>query len=263
MDFLRLHDCFREDIGRARAAITATDPAAPVPSCPGWTATDLARHLAVVYGYVAESVRTGASLGGSPDRGSSEEQDPDPIVAFDKAAAAVQEQFGARPPTDHAPTWHRPDQTVGFWVRRMAHETSIHRVDAELTAEAPVSPIPADLALDGIDEFLKIFMAYGSALRRDRLGDLLESPDQRMLLVSTEATAHEPARAWTVAAHPDGISTADARPDEPDAALTIFGRPAAVLRWLWNRPEADAVHIAGDPLLLAQFQGLRHAIEQG
>jgi uncharacterized protein (TIGR03083 family) len=258
MDFPRLHDCFHEDLGRARAAIAATDPAAPVPSCPGWTVAELTRHLTRVYLWVSRSMRGGESVAAWP----AGEQGPDPIAALDEAVAGLEEQFAAHPPTDYAPTWHRPDQTAGFWMRRMAHETVIHRIDAELAAAAPVSPIPADLALDGIDEFLKIFIAYGSGIRRDRLDALLESPNQRMVLVSTEATASEPARAWTVTTHPDGITAADARPDEPDAALNIFGRPAAVLRWLWNRREADAVHIAGDPLLLAQFQALRHALSQ-
>ena len=43
-------------------------------------------------------------------------------------------EFGARQPTDPTPTWYDPDQTVAFWIRRMAQETVIHRMDAELAA---------------------------------------------------------------------------------------------------------------------------------
>ena len=61
-------------------------------------------------------------------------------------------------PGDHAATWWPPDQTVGFWLRRMAHETSIHRRDVEsaVGAETPVAP---DLAVDGIDEVLALMLA--------------------------------------------------------------------------------------------------------
>ena len=44
----------------------------------------------------------------------------------------------------------------------MAQETVIHRLDAELALGAPIAPIPEDLAVDGIDEVLKLFVGYGS-----------------------------------------------------------------------------------------------------
>ncbi|HEU5332123.1 MAG TPA: maleylpyruvate isomerase family mycothiol-dependent enzyme [Actinocrinis sp.] len=258
MDFLRLHTCFHENLGLARAAIAASDPKAPVRSCPGWTVADLTHHLAEVYLHKADCVR----LGAFPEPWPPERIDPDPLTALDDAVAELEQQFVAHRPGHHAPTWYRPDQTVGFWMRRMAHETVIHRVDAELAAGIPVSPIPADLALDGIDEILKLFIAYGSVTWRDQLGSLLDDPDQHHVLIATETTDRELARAWTVTAHPDSVSAVDASPNEPDAALTVFGQPAAVLRWLWNRPEPDTVHIAGDPLLLVQFQALKHALTQ-
>ena len=49
-----------------------------------------------------------------------------------------------------------------FWIRRMAQETVIHRVDAELALGEPFAPIPDDLALDGIDEVLERFLAFGT-----------------------------------------------------------------------------------------------------
>jgi uncharacterized protein (TIGR03083 family) len=258
MDFMRLHDCFLGELRLARAALHAADPKAPVPTCPGWTVADLTRHLAEVYLHKADSVR----LGSFPEPRPSERISPEPLAALDEAAAELERQFAARPPGHHAPTWHRPNQTVGFWMRRMAHETAIHRIDAELAAGIPVSPIPADLALNGIDEILKLFIAYGSMTWPEELGGLLDDPDQHHVLITTEPADREPARAWTVAAHPDSVSAVDADPDEPDAALTVFGQPAAVLRWLWNRPEPGTVHIAGDPLLLGQLQALKHALTQ-
>ena len=45
----------------------------------------------------------------------------------------------------------------------MAQETVIHRTDAELGTGQPVAPVPADLAVDGIDKLPKVFVAYSVA----------------------------------------------------------------------------------------------------
>ena len=54
---------------------------------------------------------------------------------------------------------------AGFWPRRMAHETTVHRVDAEQAAGRPVAPVPAALAVDGIDEVFGVFVVGHRALR--------------------------------------------------------------------------------------------------
>jgi len=58
---------------------------------------------------------------------------------------------------------HTPDRTVGFWIKRMAQETVIYRIDAELATRQTVASVPDELALDGIDERLKVFVAYSVA----------------------------------------------------------------------------------------------------
>jgi uncharacterized protein (TIGR03083 family) len=55
-------------------------------------------------------------------------------------------------------TWWPPDQTAGFWVRRMAQETAIHRVDGQ-GASGGVTSVDAELAIDGIDELLLMMVA--------------------------------------------------------------------------------------------------------
>ena len=66
-------------------------------------------------------------------------------------------------------SWWEPDQTVGFWYRRMALETVVHRVDVE-TQFGPPSAIDAALAVDGIDEVLTLMLAGDdeAAARRSR-----------------------------------------------------------------------------------------------
>jgi hypothetical protein len=44
---------------RLRQLAASTDPTAPVPSCPDWTADELTRHVAVVYLHKVECMRLG------------------------------------------------------------------------------------------------------------------------------------------------------------------------------------------------------------
>ena len=49
--------------------------------------------------------------------------------------------------------------TAAFWFRRQAHETAVHRWDAQRAATpSSVDPIDATLAADGVDEWLEVFV---------------------------------------------------------------------------------------------------------
>src|SRR5258706_8497819 len=57
-------------------------------------------------------------------------------------------------PDDVCWTW-APPANVGFWRRRQAHETAMHRVDAQLASGA-AEPIEPALAADAIDEWVSL-----------------------------------------------------------------------------------------------------------
>lgn len=268
MDFGRLRAGLDEDYRLMTAALEATDPVERVPGCPDWDVAQLGFHVAEVYGYVTESIRTGhVPLDELPQAA-----ETDPVRAVELAYAALTEQFDTRDPADFAPTWYGPDQSVGFWIRRMAHETSIHRLDAELAAGLLVNPVPDDLAADGIDEFLTIFVGYrGTAWRgREAIARLLEAPDGRPVVVRESG-----GRAWQLTATPAGITAADLAEEDVSGsgaagavvtaalapALTISGPAPEVLAWLWNRSaESEDVQVSGDPLALAQFGAFRAVV---
>ena len=50
-------------------------------------------------------------------------------------------------------TWG-PGRTSGWWARRILHETTVHRADAELALGVADPEIDSVVAADGIDEFL-------------------------------------------------------------------------------------------------------------
>jgi uncharacterized protein (TIGR03083 family) len=257
MDFSRLLSCLEDDFALLRAAVVTADPWVRVPSCPDWSVGDLARHVAEVYLHKAECIR----LRAFPEEWPPGVLDPDPVTSLDKTHAVLTGQFSAHSAADPAATWYEPDQTVGFWIRRMAQETVIHRIDAELAAGRPVSPVPDDLALDGIDEVLKLFVGYGSTRWLDDFGALLDAPDERPVVVST---SHH---TWTLTA----VAANDGRPAHVnvkdsvtgiDGEVLVRGDAVPLLLWLWNRGGDASVRISGDAALLEQFHALRTAATQ-
>jgi uncharacterized protein (TIGR03083 family) len=244
MENARFLECLAADEARLRE-VGGRDLTAPVPSCPEWTVRDLVEHVAVVYLHKVECMRRLASPDPWPPDVSGEE----PVALLDRAYAALAGEFAARAPESKSFTWYGPDQTVGFWVRRMAQETVIHRVDAELALGEAIAPIPDDLALDGIDEVLVRFLAFGTQGWPEEFGDLLSSSDGSGVLVSTGG------RGWLVRPAPGGVSVEPAAPGSEGAA-TVSGDPQTVLLWLWRRVGADAVRRDGDGKLVDRLTDL-------
>lgn len=241
----RFLECLAADEARLRAMVER-DLAAPVPNCPGWTAADLVEHVAMVYLHKIECIRTGAQPQAWPPK-----VDEQPLALLDRAFDGLWRELTERDPASHAFAWYEPDQTVGFWVRRMAQETVIHRVDAEQAAGEPVADIPADLAADGIDEVLTRFLAYDL---RDGVPEELPLPDGRAVAVASGGAR------WLATLDPGGVRV------EPDTAgqpaAQVSGDPQAVLLWLWGRAGDETVRAEGDPALISQLRALLIATTQ-
>ena len=253
MENSRFLECLAADYGRIRA-VAPGNLDRVVPTCPEWTVADLVRHVGIVYLHKVAAMRDGAFPAPWPPAGLNDEE---PIALIDRAYAELIEEFARHAPEDFSPTWYDPDQTVGFWIRRMAQETVIHRLDAELGADAPIAPIPDDLAIDGIDELLKAFVAYDAKKYPDDYTEALANKPARSYNITTDGVE------WLVGTSP-GTFSVGGGPGMTVAAVTntdatITGTPTALLRWAWNRAtpgEPPAVTIKGNPDLTE----LRHCI---
>ena len=224
MESQRLRDCLEADFRRLRDVGAAADPGTGVPSCPGWTMADLLRHVGQVYLDKVECMRLGRSPDSWPPPGLDDEP---PLELLDRSFAALTAEFDARRPQDRVFTWYEPDQSVAFWIRRMAQETVIHRVDAELAAGQPVTGIPGDLAADGIDELLAAFVQYGTTNWPEEFAGILKPAGDRLVGVVT------PDRSWLLR-----MTGRDVRVTGPSAgspAAAVEGAAADVLLWLWGR----------------------------
>jgi uncharacterized protein (TIGR03083 family) len=134
--------------------IDGADLAGPVPTCPDWTLRQLATHVGRAHRWAAEIAAT-RSAEAIPFR-----QVPDGRIPDDPAQhapwlrAGAARLIGAVREAGSDPVWAfdglRP---ASFWARRMAHETAVHRADAQLAAGREPTFAP-DVAADGIDEWL-------------------------------------------------------------------------------------------------------------
>ena len=251
MDSSRFLECLEADFERMREVVPR-HLAAQVPTCPGWTVADLTRHLAATYLHKAEMMRQGKHPEGWPPASF---QQAEPVGLLTRAYGELVAEFAARNPDDPAKTWYDPDQTVRFWIRRMAQETVIHRIDAELGAGTPVDLIPQDLALDGIDELFNVFVAYGFSQWPEEFTEALQNSPGRTYVINAAETS------WTITTSPTeltvtgGPGTAFTIPGTPDAIVS--GSSPTILRWAWNRETPGTptpLTIKGTPEALTELR---------
>ncbi|HUF96950.1 MAG TPA: maleylpyruvate isomerase family mycothiol-dependent enzyme [Ilumatobacter sp.] len=137
-------------------AVVAGPLDAPVAACPGWDLEQLTRHMAHIHRWATHCVEHGER----PAEGTIAE----PAAGLDGPALATWLLDGAatlahalRTTDPQQPTWHPfPVPLVtSVWARRQAHETSVHRWDAQ-HAVGDADGIDPAFAGDGIDEFFTI-----------------------------------------------------------------------------------------------------------
>ena len=217
-----------------------------VPSCPEWTMTHLVHHLGSVY----------ARARGIVSRGNTER--PAPLTVPDglpTGPAAVdwwRQEFDqlltvldrADP---EAPAWNFAPQPkkAGFWHRRMALETVVHRWDAQM-AIAAGEPIEAKLAADGVSEVLDTLLPAG---RR--------ASDQPYHGV-VQVVAMDAGQEWYLRLRGVGVALLDTDTildtDDHHARAHVSGTASDLLLAVWGRLGFDALDVAGDASLL---EGLR------
>ncbi|MGY5073908.1 maleylpyruvate isomerase family mycothiol-dependent enzyme [Streptomyces griseus] len=218
------------------AAAERAGPGASVPTCPGWQIRHLLRHTGMVHRWAAAFVTEGHTAyqpdGGEPDLDGAElltwfREGHDHLVGSLEEAPADLDCWTFLP----APS------PLAFWSRRQLHETTVHRVDAESALGGPLTPVPAERAVDGIDELLTGFHARPRSKVRSRKPRTL-----RVRAVDTEAT-------WTVRISedpPEAVRTA--APDAPEDGVDceLSGTAEGLYLTLWNRLPLAALSLRGD-----------------
>ena len=184
-------------------ALVGADPQQRVPTCPEWTIYQLAEHVGQVHRGVAAIVTRRATAPPDPSElnVAVAPKDPDGLCTWlrEGAGELVDAIRAADPQT---PVWSwADDHSVGFWARRMAHETTVHRADAELALGREFT-LAADLAADAISEWLSLFSLPQAVDFRPGLA-ALRGEGQILHLHSTDPGLGE-AGEWIVRRTPSG-----------------------------------------------------------
>jgi uncharacterized protein (TIGR03083 family) len=212
----------RDDVDRLLAAAPGALEDS-VAACPGWTVEDLLWHLAGVYRFADAQLR--AEPGSDLAPFDPPDQDRPVLEVVRGAADEVLAALEATDPTEHRPNW--ADQpTAAFWFRRLALETVVHRVDAELAA-GTAGPVDAALACDGIDELHEVFLVH--AARRGIVGSgetvHLHATDDRL-----------DGGEWMFTFRPDGV---DLEHRHGKGDMAVRGPAGQLLLFAWNRRPVD------------------------
>lgn len=214
--------------GEKMARAVAVDLDAHVPTCPAWNVAKLTIHMGQHHRWVADAVRKRGSV---PDEPGKPGLRGDALVEWLREGwRDLADLLDTVDDDDPAWTWSA-EQRAGFWRRRTALETLVHRWDAENAVGEPGSLDPG-LAADGVDEMLFVMVGEGGgysgrALRMD---------------VATSDTGGR----WT-------LDLADGQPPrasrgaaEGRGGVTVTGSAEDVLLFLWGRRGPEAVELDGD-----------------
>ncbi|MEO5665193.1 MAG: maleylpyruvate isomerase family mycothiol-dependent enzyme [Nocardioides sp.] len=240
-----------------RSVLAESAPEARVPTCPAWSAADLLWHLAKVQRFWA-----GIIVDRPAEKDEADEPDrpaayAELLATFDEWSAALVGALEGVDVKEEAWTWS-DDHTVGFILRRQAHEALIHRLDAEQTAGV-ASEVDANLAADGVAEMIGVMFGgcppWGSwePLPHYARLDCTDTGDELWAQFGL-FSGTDPDSGDVISAEQD-FHLVEA-PDDVEPDVVIDGPAAALDAWLWHRGDDSELSIAGDRSILDRFRGI-------
>jgi uncharacterized protein (TIGR03083 family) len=155
-DLLRLID----ERSTAFRAVIAAAPSldSTVPTCPDWTLFELAQHLGAGRRAWAATIDAGPdATAKSTGQNAQAPQEREILLSWlEESVQLMLNSLRQAGPTRGCWTWwgkSQSPQTCGAVARHQLQEIAVHTYDAQLTVGAP-QPIPTEVALDGVEEFL-------------------------------------------------------------------------------------------------------------
>jgi uncharacterized protein (TIGR03083 family) len=234
------------DAAALAAAARAAGPDVTVPATPEWTMAKLVKHAGTTHRWAARATGTlefpdpaalDLALPGDPA------EYPDWLEA---GAAELVATLAAADPD--APCWSwGEDGHVRFWSRRMAHETSVHRWDAQTATGSP-DPIEPRLAVDGIDERLENLPA---SMRFHPAGvDALAGDGETVHLHCTDTDGE-----WLLRFGPDGLACTR---EHAKGDVAVRGPASDLLLYLVGRRPLTRLDVFGDAAVLERREAILH-----
>lgn len=214
-------------------SLVGAEGTARCPTCPDWTAADLLWHLTEVHFFWAEILaRRVISEDALPEIEASKPQRPQGIAAMlpirEDATARLLHQLGKRADAEPCWSWWPPDQTVGFTRRMQTYEVTMHRVDAELTAGLPVTPLAADVAAGALDHAVDVMWGWlpeGAAYHPAEVVEFVATDTGQHWLVEIGSWRARDGSTWPRAV----------RAGSGESSSTISALVADLALWAWTR----------------------------
>lgn len=224
--------------GGALLAAAHADLDRPVPSCPGWDVRRLVAHVGRVHRFCASHVARGSI--GPPPPAPRAPRDDGVLEWYAEGLAELLLLLDAVDPA--LPAWNfspAAPKVAAFWPRRMAHETAVHRWDAQAASGPPVAFDPP-VAADGVDEVLTVLVPHHPARAEGGPG-----PDGSVHVHLTDTPGE-----WLVRLAGTAVEVTSGHAGA-DSALR--GPASDTLLALWGRRPLDAppLEVLGDPELAA------------
>ncbi|MDX3535450.1 maleylpyruvate isomerase family mycothiol-dependent enzyme [Streptomyces sp. MB09-01] len=232
-----------------RHAFDRGEPVPAVPSCPGWTVSDLVAHLGGVHRFLAHVLRERLAA------------PPDPagfgLPQVPAAPDALTEWFaqGARELAElclelgpHTPVWTwSPEQTSGFWLRMQLIELAVHRWDAQSATGTP-GPLHPHVAADAVTQTCEVMAPARRSWKAAPAGT-----GERYRFRSTDGP-----ETWTVVFAADEVllECGPALESGPTAPVDVeaTGTASDLALFLWGRLPATALRVTdGDATLLPRW----------
>jgi uncharacterized protein (TIGR03083 family) len=239
MDITTHLDTLRSDGELFARAAERAGLDAPLPTCPDWLMRDLVAHLGGVHRWVVvvlESGRPERPTGAQAAPAFVSPGDGELIDWYRTAHANLLKALAAATPETVCWQFFEASSPLAFWARRQAHETAVHRIDAETAVGLdPASPVTPEFAVDGIAELLTGFVPLmGRTLVSDPPVNMAIAPDDHN-------------EAWTLHISADAPRTV---PGAAPATVKVTGPAEELYLLLWNRVRPARCRIEGDAEVL-------------
>ncbi|MGW2997663.1 maleylpyruvate isomerase family mycothiol-dependent enzyme, partial [Streptomyces sp. NPDC001193] len=236
-DLLRLID---ERSTAFRAVVAAApDLDAQVPTCPGWTLFDLVKHLGGGDRFWAAIVSAGSADAPPAEAVAARAalevpQEREALLAWlDASTQLLLDALREAGPESGCWTWwpaSQSPQTAGGTARHRVQETAVHTYDARLAGGA-AQPLPVEVALDGVEEFLFTVCGTPSAW-----------PHKPTAFDFHASEGHS----WRLTVDGDGARTtripsptAATGDDSNAAGASVHGTASELVLYLYDRIQAD------------------------
>ncbi len=225
--------------GEALATAATSALEMNVPSCPGWTVADLVAHTGSVHRDKMQIIRRGGTEWFARD----EVAVPPADALLDWYREGLHELADLLAGTDpQQPAWNwLGDGRAGFWHRRMAHETAVHRWDAQLAVGAPQPIAPAAFAADGVAEI------FDSHLPSQLEDGPYDGPAGTIHIHATDTDGE-----WVVTLAPPSLQVSRAH---AKADIALRGGASDLDLVMWKRLPPDTVKVLGDAARLHALLG--------